>query len=235
MFSYLDYLWKIANQINIISYLNHFWRMTNQIQIQEKKEENRNVAVTVPNNYLSNEDSLSKFAKLIELQLEKLEVDLHFVNICNYTYTVIDGICVYIYVRKEPFKLTYSYHITFSQHYAISDNEELEDRYICSLKKKGCKTIQSILEEIEEVKTYYKFMEHDLLSPEDMKYAKMQRVYFPMPPDKKCSVCYEPTFQYTVCNHLICFRCRYTCIDSGNFMCPICRKKELKLFPNELV
>lgn len=234
MFSCWNHLWKIVNRINIFSYWNHFWRIVNQIQIQKKKDVPINVPVDVPNIYLSNEDSMTKFAKLIEVQLGNLEDDKDFLNICNYTYIVIDGIYVYIFVRKEPRKLTYSYHITFSHHYAISDDEEIEDRYICGFQKKGCKTILSILEEIEEVKTYYKFMEHELLSPEDMKYAKMQRAYFPMHPDKKCSVCYEPTFQYTVCNHLICFRCRFTCIDSGNFMCPICRKEELKLFPSEL-
>jgi hypothetical protein len=223
MFSYWNHVWKIINQINIFSYWNHFWN-----QIEEKKEE-RNVPEL--NN---NEDSLSTFAKLIEQRIDNLPSCTTHTNITEYTYTLIDGILVKIYIGKEKNKNTYTYHITFPSYYITSDDEEQEDRDIYSYWKDECKNVLSILKDIEEVKTYYKFMEHELLSPQQIEYAKMQRTYFPMPPDKKCSVCYESTCQYTICNHLICFRCRFTCIESGNFMCPICRAKELRFFPSEL-
>jgi hypothetical protein len=234
MFSYWNHLWNIVNQIkNIFSYWrryywNHLWRIINQVE--KKKEEKLNVSEC--NNYVSNEDSLSKFAKLIEAHIENLDSDKTYANITRHTYLEIDGMQVDVYIKKEKYKDTYTYHINF-QHF-ISNDEEQSDRSIYSYRKDGCKNVLSILEDIEEIKTYYKFLEQELLSPQKMKYAKMQRTFFPIPPEKNCSVCYETTHQYTVCKHPICFRCRYTCIQKNNLMCPICREEELKIFPSEL-
>ena len=221
MFSYWNHVWKIVNQINIFSYWNHFW---NQI------EEKRNVPEC--NDYFSNEDSLSKFAKLIEVQIENLDSDEIYTTITRHTYLEIEGMQVDIHIGKEKYKDTYTYYINFQN--IISNNKEQTDQSIYSYRKDGCKNVLSILEDIEEIKTYYKFLEQELLSPQQMKYAKMQRTFFPIPPEKNCSVCYETTHQYTVCKHPICFRCRYTCIQKNNLMCPICRKEELKIFPTEL-
>ena len=78
------------------------------------------------------------------------------------------------------------------------------------------------------MKKSYKLIEHELMSPDKIQFVKTQRRIYPLSPDKIC------TIEYTVCNHPICFRCRYTCIISDNIMCPICRDGELKVFPTEL-
>lgn len=219
----------------MFSYLNSLMRIPNPEEKEEREEEKKEENdITIMNPSFFNEDYISKFTKLIEWKLENLEENWNYTNITEYTYMVIDGILVNIFIGKEKNKNTFRYHITFPSYYITSDDTKQEDRDIYCYRKDGCKDVRSIVEDIEEVKTYYKFMEHELLSPEQLKYAKMQRTYFPMPLDKKCSVCYESTCQYTVCNHLICFRCRYKCIDSGNFMCPICRDSELRFFPSEL-
>ena len=106
--------------------------------------------------------------------------------------------------------------------------------HIILLERKDFSTITDLLKTIKIVKRDYKLINHDFLSPESVEYVNLQRIFFPIPTDKNCSVCYEFTTEYTVCRHPICFRCRYKCIESNKQTCPICREGKLKRFPNEL-
>ena len=178
---------------------------------------------------------LNQYAKMIEKEITDLEPGYTYTPINGYTYIEIDGIDVTIYIGKDKNKKdSYKYQINVDDSIMESEDTDRNDIDIVLLSGKNYKNILSILEHIEEVKNSYKFIEHYLRSPDRIQYINTQRKIYPIPPDKKCSVCYEPTIEYTVCQHPICFRCRYTCIVSDNLMCPICRNGELKLFPKEL-
>jgi len=168
------------------------------------------------------------------------------INICSDSYVEIDGIPVDIFIIKKKISYPYKFNckiiiknsLIFLNNDADVDDEE-EDKEeetegVILFERTGYTDIRTLLEDVEVFKTY-KFIDHKLLYPEDMEYIMMQRSFFPIPVDKNCSVCYEPTNEYTVCKHPICFRCRYACIVSKNDTCPICRKGKLKRFPDELM
>jgi len=123
--------------------------------------------------------------------------------------------------------------IWFYRH-SYSEDTNRNDRDISLHSGNEFKTVLSILEHIDDVKNNYKLIDCELKSPNNTKFIKLQRKIYPIPTDKNCSVCYEPTTEYTVCKHPICFRCRHTCIMSNNLVCPICRDGELRVFPTEL-
>jgi len=169
------------------------------------------------------------------------------INICNDSYVEIDGIPVDIFIIKKKISYNYKYNckiiiknsLIFLNNDADVDDEDEEDKDeeiegVILFERTAYTDIRTLLEDIEVFKTY-KFIDHKLLYPEDMEYIIMQRSFFPIPVDKNCSVCYEPTNEYTVCKHPICFRCRYSCIVSKNVTCPICRKGKLERFPDELM
>lgn len=95
------------------------------------------------------------------------------------------------------------------------------------------KTIREILELLVKINNEYVFMDHFLLSPFELKHAKMQRKMFPLSQDFTCSVCSESTIEYTLCNHSICYKCREFCISKGKtYNCPICRSSCLHIYPD---
>jgi hypothetical protein len=174
------------------------------------------------------------FAGKIEKIIKDLKPPDTYTCLHNYTSIEIDGISVFISVGKEKNKNTYQFQIVAESSGIKSEDIDRDDPYITLHSGNGFKNVLSLLEHIEEVKKDYKLIEHELMSPDKIQLVKTQRKIYPLSPDKNCSVCYEPTIEYTVCKHPICFRCRYTCIMSNNLVCPICRNGELKLFPTEL-
>ena len=100
--------------------------------------------------------------------------------------------------------------------------------------KNGSDTVVDVLEHIEKVRDTYTFLDFYLLSPEKKEAARLHRAFLPMSPDKICSVCYEPTLEYTTCKHPICLKCREKCIVNERKMCPVCRSSSLRFYPMEL-
>jgi hypothetical protein len=92
------------------------------------------------------------------------------------------------------------------------------------------KTIREVLDLLVKINNEYVFLDHFLLSPYELKHAKMQRKIFPLSEDYICSVCSETTVEHTLCNHPICYKCRELCISKGKtFNCPICRSNCLHI------
>jgi hypothetical protein len=113
-----------------------------------------------------------------------------------------------------------------------SDNES--DHNLIFLERENFKTVLDLLIDIKVVMNSYHFLDHRLLSPDELIFAKLQRSFFPLSKEYECSVCYECTNEVTMCYHPICFKCRIQCIEKNKLQCPICRKKNLKHFPTGL-
>ena len=208
----------------------------------EKKEEEEEIKeielqendVLLINPILEKKIDLIQYAKEMEKNIKDLKTPYTSTCLNSYTCIEIDGIPVTIYVGKEKGKNTYLFQIIAEGSGIQSEDTDRYDKDIALLSGNAFKNVLSILKHIEEVIKSYKLIEHELKCPNQIQFIKTQRRIYPLSPDKNCSVCYEPTIEYTICKHPICFRCRYTCIISDNIMCPICRNGELKVFPTEL-
>jgi DNA polymerase III alpha subunit len=175
---------------------------------------------------------IATFAKAIEEQLVLASVtDNNTVKITHHTILIIDDVPVEIFVSKEDNKDNkYSYYITTNKITSSSGDED----DIKFLDLEDISTLVELLTHLEEVKKTYRFLEHKLVCPTEYEFAKNQRLFFPIPSDKCCSVCYDPTIEYTMCNHPICFKCRIKCIFSEKDACPLCRETNLCIFPDIL-
>lgn len=170
------------------------------------------------------EDICLQFVESIEKKL--LTRDNHkFVNITDYSSFIIDGINIDVLIRKNDIN---SYEYVMRTNY-ITCNKYRQN--LIFLDKEEFKTLLDLLNDIKIVMSNYHFLDHRLLSPDELIFAKLQRSFFPLP---KCSICYESTNEYTICNHPICFQCRFKCIKLNNSCCPICRCNNLITFPEEL-
>jgi hypothetical protein len=162
-------------------------------------------------------------------------------NLTKYTLFEIDEIKADIYISidqktKDNIIPSYYYKIISKNIYEIDDDaseEEEEDKTkdLVIYDNYGFDTIISVLEDIDFVKKNYKILDYYLLSPENMEEAIAQREFIPISQDKICTVCYEPTIEYTTCKHSICLKCREKCIVQGNKLCPICRNSDLCIYP----
>jgi len=193
---------------------------------QNKEEEIEKVDIIESE---TKEDIYSIFAELIEMRLANTEFDL--VNITNHTEISIDGILVCIFVEKKDG--LYNYHICSRIIYLDDDDDDNDDEVIL-YEKHDFDTLLNLQKDIHEVKNTYRLLEHSLLSPIEFEFAKIQRKCFPISSDKSCCVCYEPTMEYTICKHSLCYRCRDKCVFNKNFTCPICREENLNVFPEQL-
>lgn len=179
---------------------------------------------------IEKEDDITRFAELIQNQLALEKPDGVMICITQFTCVEIDEIKVDIYVQKE--NNLYSYEI--NSVYSLVDNSDDDDINLILLQKDNFATVLDLLVDIEDVKKTYRFVEHKLLPPNKFEFAKLQRVFFTLSPDKLCSICYVPTIQHTICNHPICFKCREKCVKNNNKLCPICREKKVNVFPSRL-
>jgi hypothetical protein len=174
---------------------------------------------------------ISTFAENIEQLLDSQHRNGTYIN-C-YSYVEIDGLPVDILISKENNgKYTFKIKIVNNTIFLDDDNKNDELFLFTSFEFNN---IETILEQIEIVKKDHTFLDHDIISPKQIENIKIQRTFFPIPTDKNCSVCNEPTVEYTVCKHPICFRCRYNCIATNKHTCPICNFGKLNRFPNELI
>ena len=182
------------------------------------------------------EDNYAIFAELIDIKIEEKPQKYNYHCITYHTEIIIDGISVSIFVKKEDDGF-YSYCITSRIIHLDKNDDEDEDEYaneVILYEKCNFDTLLNLQKDIHEVKKTHRLLEHNLLSPEEVKYAKIQRKCFPISRDKSCCVCYETTLEYTMCNHSICYRCREKCVMNKQFACPICREENLTVFPEQL-
>ena len=181
------------------------------------------------------EKTLSTFAENIQLLLDTE----HRVGtyISCYTYVEIDGLPVDILIEKKNkgrYKDVYLLKIKIVNNVIFLDDNNKDEELVLG-KSNEINTIRGVLEYIERIKKDYKLVDHQLLDPEQIENLNIKRTFFPIPTDKNCSVCNEPTIEYTICKHPICFRCRYNSIASNKHTCPICNFGKLNRFPNELI
>ena len=176
------------------------------------------------------EFALQEFAKSIEWRLSTINYKRYkYTSITYFTGFKIDGIALGIHLGRN--RQNYCDCRFFIADGVLKLEDNTSTFYV--YKKYKFKDIISVLKHIEEVKITYKWIEHHLLSPKEIEFAKMQRIIYT--PDTECSVCFEPTTQYTECNHPLCFSCRYKCVASDNCYCPICKTGELETFPSKYV
>lgn len=169
-----------------------------------------------------------------EIETFLLENNIKMYHLNKYTYFEIDGIQADVYISRNM-DTTYYYRIISKNiEYEYNSSEEENDIDFILYVKENLENLLEVLKDIKKVETTYKFLDFYLLSPEKMEQAKLHRAFFPLLPDKMCSVCYEPTLEYTTCHHGICLKCREKCIVKQNKYCPICRKNELQYYPYEL-
>jgi len=180
---------------------------------------------------------LSKLSKEIESYLQEYPDDTY--DLTRYTLFEIDGIQSDIFIGKEGSDSYYYHFIAKNIEYEEmkeynEDDEENEDTDFILIEKNDFDTVLEVLHHIEKVKSTYTFLDFYLLSPKNKEIAKLHRSFLPLPPDKLCSVCYEPTIEYTMCRHPICLKCREKCITNKRKMCPVCRSTQLQIYPSEL-
>jgi hypothetical protein len=158
-------------------------------------------------------------------------------NLTKYTLFVIDELQADILISCEIDTnniKTYFYKIVSKNiYYEIDDDEEDIDKTkdLVIYDNYGFSNLIAVLEDIKYVEKNYKLLDYYLLSPDSMEEAIAQREFMPIHADKICSVCHEPTIEYTTCKHYICLKCREKCIVNGNKTCPICRTSSLCIYP----
>ena len=98
-----------------------------------------------------------------------------------------------------------------------------------SMHREYCASIIKCLKQLLVIKKTYKISNTQLVSPKELHEEKLKRFILPYDENEKCSVCYEPTQEETICGHLLCFRCRCKIIKKTK-RCPICRNKCLDIY-----
>jgi hypothetical protein len=174
---------------------------------------------------------IKKLAKAIETYLEEKPDETTYC-LSRYTLFEIDGIQADVYIGKES--ESYYYHLVSKNIEYVEDDSIEEDTDFMLLEKNDFDTVVDVLEHIEKVRDTYTFLDFYLLSPEKKEVARNHRTFLPLSQDKICSVCYEPTLEYTTCKHPICLKCREKCIVNDRKMCPVCRSSQLRYYPTEL-
>ena len=186
---------------------------------------------------IQNKKTINILSRIIDKELKKNPNKMY--NLTKRTLFEIDEIQAEIYVSVEMNDnglSSYFYKIVSKNIYYEEDDDidsDLDDKNkdLVIYDNYGFDTIISLLEDIKYVKKTYKILDYYLLSPESMEEAIAQREFMPISQDKICTVCYEPTIEYTTCKHSICLKCRDKCIVQGKKTCPICRNSDLCMYP----
>jgi hypothetical protein len=181
--------------------------------------------------------TLVNLSNIIEKYLIKNPKKMY--NLTKYTLFVIDEIQAEIFISTEMddekgSELYYYKIISKNIYYELDDDDSISEENVKDLviyDNYGFYNILSLLEDIKYVESNFKILDYYLLSPEHMVEALAQREFIPIHPDKICSVCYDPTIEFTSCKHSICLKCREKCIVQGKKTCPICRNSNLCIYP----
>lgn len=151
----------------------------------------------------------------------------------RYTNFEIEKIQMNIYIHKNIENNTYYYKLSAKNLWYINENGKIKEFNLFTSSEFD--SILDLLENITYVKMNYTFYEKMLCSPKQKeKIYKLKKSLSLFPNKDVCSICYEPTYQTTVCNHPICLHCREKCIQSQNYNCPICRTPKLRILPFNL-
>jgi hypothetical protein len=110
---------------------------------------------------------------------------------------------------------------------------EFKNIYTCGLGNRNmCLYMSEELDSVEEAVNHsievfetYKFnkLAGSLCSKEETKKIETMNILYPIK-QSICSVCLEPTFGKSICNHNICMICKYKILKQEHSPCPICRK-----------
>lgn len=216
---------------------------------------NNNVSSMSTTNYLGGD--LKEYFKITKEEIEVIQtkkninilsmiIDREFkqnptkmYNLTKHTLLVIDEIEAEIYISVEMNENglpSYSYKIISKNvYYEVEDDDMMsisdeKNKDFVIYDNYGFDSIVSLLNNVQYVRNHYKMLDYCLLSPESMAEAIAQREFIPISQDKICTVCYEPTVEYTTCKHSLCFKCREKCIVQGKKTCPICRNSDLCIY-----
>jgi hypothetical protein len=216
---------------------------------------NNNVSSTSTSNYIGGD--LKEYFKITKEEIETIQtkknmnilsiiIDREFkqnptkmYNLTKHTLLVIDEIEAEIYISIEMNENglpSYFYKIISKNvYYELEDDDMMsisdeKNKDFVIYDNYGFDSIISLLNNVQYVRNHYKMLDYCLLSPESMEEAIAQREFIPISQDKICTVCYEPTVEYTTCKHSLCFKCREKCIVQGKKTCPICRNSDLCIY-----
>lgn len=208
---------------------------TKQQTLEEGEESEENIPIPpVETEEQKKKKIQKKLAKTIETYLQERPEDTYCLS--RYTLFEIDGVQADVYIGKE--EDSYFYHfVSKNIEYVEEDDDgtnDPDDSDFMLLEKNDFDTVMDVLEHMEKVRDTYTFLDFYLLSPEKKEVARNHRAFLPLSQDKICSVCYEPTLEYTTCKHPICLKCREKCIVNSRKMCPVCRSSQLRFYPTEL-
>jgi hypothetical protein len=188
---------------------------------------------------IQNKKNINILSTIIDRELKKNPNKLY--NLTKHTLFEIDEIQAEIYVSSEINENglpSYFYKIISKNiYYEFEDddmmsNSDDKNKDFIIYDNYEFDTIISLLENIQYVRKHYKMLDYALLSPVSMEEAIAQRAFIPISQDKICTVCYEPTVEYTTCKHSLCLKCREKCIVQGKKTCPICRNSDLCVYPS---
>ena len=136
----------------------------------------------------------------------------------------IDGIYVFIYIT-----ILYEgggYFYSFQTSNVILVNEkETEFRQLIVFDSDTFYNLRKLFEDMMTVIDTYIFTGFDFISPTEKDNYKIHNYN-----TEDCSVCFEITHYYTLCNHPLCLKCREKCIEYDAFDCPICRQRDVSFF-----
>lgn len=214
----------------IIYNINH--NLVNNYDQEQKKEITKEELEII-----NKKKTLVNLSKIIENYLIKNPKKMY--NLTKYTLFEIDEIQAEIFISTEmdddiESELYFYKIISKNIYYELDDNDSISEENVKDLviyDNYGFDNLISLLENIKYVEKNYKILDYYLLSPEHMLEALAQREFIPIHPDKICSVCYDPTIEFTSCKHSICLKCREKCIVQGKKTCPICRNSNLCIYP----
>jgi hypothetical protein len=214
------------------SIFNFSFPLTEEGEEKEQRDTAFNLTIIETESH-KKKKMMKKLAKGIEEYLEEKPDETTYC-LSRYTLFEIDGIQADVYIGKES--ESYYYHLVSRniEYFEDEDGNNMDDSDFMLLEKNDFDTVVDVLEHIEKVRETYTFLDFYLLSPEKKEIARNHRAFMPISQDKICSVCYEPTLEYTTCKHPICLKCREKCIVNGRRLCPVCRSSQLRFYPMEL-
>ena len=101
----------------------------------------------------------------------------------------------------------------------------LGNRNMCLYMSEELDSVEGAVNHSIEVFETYKFnkLAGSLCGEEEIKKIETMNILYPIK-QSICSVCLEPTFGKSICNHSICMLCKYKILKQENSPCPICRK-----------
>lgn len=160
------------------------------------------------------------------------EIESYYLTGNNYSCKInkkplkIDGINVYIYISIIIHD-GYTYSFETSNIILVKPNRKYH-QVIVFESENYFDNVRELFDEMIRVRDTYVFLNSKFIPPAEKE--QKYNIVSLMPHLDICSVCFENTFYYTLCNHLVCFKCREKCIEYKKVDCPICRQQNVKYY-----